>query len=90
MEGKYSVELFREGGEGVGIETVLVRHDNLSVSRALYKAAAAKHSGRLVMLCDWARILARSDRPETWTQENNNRGLISNENTGTQIGAIPD
>jgi hypothetical protein len=29
MEGKYSVELFREGGEGAGIETTLARHDDL-------------------------------------------------------------
>jgi hypothetical protein len=65
--GKYSIELFREGGEGAGIETVLVRHDSLAVSRALFKAAADKHPGRLVMLCDRARVLARSDRPETWT-----------------------
>jgi len=45
------------------------RHDNLAVSRALFKAAAEKHPGRLVMLCDRARVLARSDQPETWTKE---------------------
>ena len=67
--GKYSIELFREGGEGAGIERVLVRHDSLAVSRALYKAAALNHPGRLVMLWDRARVLARSDRPETWTNE---------------------
>jgi hypothetical protein len=57
MEGKYSVELFREGGEGAGIERVLARHDNLHVARALYKAA--------VSVCDRPRVLARSDRPDT-------------------------
>ena len=67
--GKYSIELFREGGEGAGIEAVLVRHDNLAVSRALYKGAVLSHPNRLVMLCDRARVLARSDRPETWTSE---------------------
>jgi hypothetical protein len=67
--GKYSIELFREGGEGADIETILVRHDSLAVSRALYKAAVEKHPGRLVMLCDRARVLARSDQPETWTKE---------------------
>ncbi len=65
MDGKYSIELFRDGGEGAGIEAVLVRHDSLSTARALYKAAILKHPGRLVMLCDRARVLARSDRPET-------------------------
>jgi len=40
MEGKYSIELFRDGGEGAGIEKILVRHDSLTVARALYKVAA--------------------------------------------------
>ena len=52
------------------------RHDNLAVSRALFKAAAEKHPGRLVMLCDRARVLARSDRarPPTTSQRNRPRG----------------
>jgi hypothetical protein len=65
MEGKYSIELFRDGGEGAGIEKILVRHDSLTVARALYKVAALNCSERLIMLCDRARVLARSDRPET-------------------------
>ncbi len=65
MEDKYSIELFRDGGEGAGIERVLGRHDNLAVSRALYKAHVRDNPGRLIMLCDRARVLARSDRPET-------------------------
>ena len=64
MEGKYSIELFRDGGEGAGIEKILVRHDSLAVSRALYKAAVLNIPERLIMLCDKARVLARSDRPE--------------------------
>jgi hypothetical protein len=64
-EGKYSIELFRDGGEGAGIEVVLVRHDSLAAARALYKSAILNHPDRLVMLCDRARVLARSDRPET-------------------------
>jgi hypothetical protein len=64
-KGKYSIELFRDGGEGAGIEKILVRHDSLSVSRALYKAAVLKTPERLIMLCDRARVLARGDRPET-------------------------
>ncbi len=58
MEGKYSIELFREGGEGAGLETVLMRHDNLAVARAFYKVAVRNHEGRLIMLCDRARVLA--------------------------------
>ncbi len=65
MEGKYSIELFRYGGEGAGIEAVLTRHDSLAAARALYRAAILNHPDRLVMLCDKARVLARSDRPET-------------------------
>jgi hypothetical protein len=63
MEGKYSIELFRDGGEGAGIEKILVRHDSLTVARVLYKAL--NYPERLIMLCDKARVLARSDRPET-------------------------
>ncbi len=59
MEGKYSIELFREGGEGADIEGVLVRHDSLAVARALYKAAVPRQPDRLIMLCDRARVLAQ-------------------------------
>jgi len=65
MEGKFTIELFRERGEGAGLEKVLASHDNLTVARAIYRGAVQTHKGRLVMLCDRARVLARSDRPET-------------------------
>jgi hypothetical protein len=64
-EGKYSVELFKEGGEGAGMEEIVDRHDNLTVARAIYRGRVSQYPGRLVMLCDRARVLARSDRPET-------------------------
>ena len=38
MEGKYSIELFRDGGEGAGIEKILVRHNSPTVARVLYKS----------------------------------------------------
>jgi len=63
-EGKYSVELFKEGGEGAQ-EEIIDRHDNLIVARAIYRGRVSQNPGRLVMLCDQARVLARSDRPET-------------------------
>jgi len=65
MEGKYSIELFRDGGEGAGIEKILLRHDSLTAARVLYKAVVLNYAERLIMLCDKARVLARSDRPET-------------------------
>lgn len=64
-EGKYSIELFKPGGEGAGLEEILDRHDNLTVARAIYRGRIAQLPGRPVMLCDKARVLARSDRPET-------------------------
>jgi hypothetical protein len=64
-EGKYSIELFKPGGEGAGLDEVLHRHDNLSVAHAIYRACVERYRGRLVMLCDRARVLARSDRAET-------------------------
>ena len=64
-EGKYSIELFLPGGEGSGIETVLDRHDSLEMARAIYRGMIKQYPGRLVMLCDRARVLARSDRPDT-------------------------
>jgi hypothetical protein len=64
MEGKYRIVLFRDGGEGAGIERMLARHDDLSTAYALYKAHVKDNRGRLLMLCDGARVLARSDRPQ--------------------------
>jgi hypothetical protein len=64
-EGKYSVELFKEGGEGAGQEAIVDRHNNLTVAGAIYRGPVSQYPGGLVMLCDRARVLARSDRPET-------------------------
>lgn len=64
MEANYSIALFREGGEGAGIERILAHHDDLSTAYALYKAHVKDNRGRLLMLCDRARVLARSDRPQ--------------------------
>jgi hypothetical protein len=65
MQGKYTIELFRSGGEGAGVDQILMGHDDLTIARKLYKQMVRKYRGRLVMLCDRARILARSDRPDT-------------------------
>ena len=62
---RYSIELFKRGGEGAGIEEILDRHADLKVARSIYRARVEQYPGRLIMLCDHARVLARSDRPET-------------------------
>lgn len=67
-KGKYSVELFKRGGEAAGLETVLDRHDSLAIARALYRGRVEQYPRRLVMLCDRALVLARSDRPEQYAR----------------------
>jgi hypothetical protein len=63
-EGKYSVELFKEGAEDAGDEEIVDRHDNLTVARAIYRGRVSQYPGRLVKLRDRSRVLARSDRPD--------------------------
>jgi hypothetical protein len=63
--GKYVVELFRDESKGSGIEAVLGQESNLKTALVLYNLMVAHYPGRLIMLCDQARILARSDHPET-------------------------
>ena len=65
---KYSIELFKPGGEGAGIEEILDRHANLKTARSIYRTCIEQYPGRLIMLCDGTRVLARSDRPETRPQ----------------------
>jgi hypothetical protein len=65
LASRYTIELFKPGGEGAGVEAIIDRDDLFNFARALYHRAVMKHPGRLVMLCERARILARSDRPET-------------------------
>jgi hypothetical protein len=64
-EGKYSVELFKEGAKDAGDEEIVDRHDNLTVARAIYRGRVSQYPGRLVKLRDRSRVLARSDRPES-------------------------
>ena len=63
--GKYTIEMCRPGGEDAGIERVFERQDDLAIARKLYRILANEHPDRLIMLCDRARVLARSDRPDT-------------------------
>jgi hypothetical protein len=57
---RYSIELFKQGGEG--IEQVLGRHADIKGAREMYQISVNEYPGRLVMLCDGTRVLARSDR----------------------------
>ena len=61
---RYSIELFKPGGEGAGIEEILDRHADLKIARSIYRTRVEKYPGRLIMLCDHARVLARSNQPE--------------------------
>jgi hypothetical protein len=61
---RYSIELFKLGGEGAGIEEILDRHADLAIARSIYRTRVGEYPGRLIMLCDHARVLARSDQPE--------------------------
>ena len=58
---RYSIELFKLGGEGAGI--ILDRHADLQIARSIYRTCVEKYAGRLIMLCDHTRVLARSDQP---------------------------
>jgi hypothetical protein len=61
---------------------IIDRHDNLTVAQAIYRGRVSQYPGRLVMLCDRARVLARSDRPET--MPSNARGLFLWRSTGVR------
>ncbi len=61
---KYSIELFKLGGDDAGIEEILDRHADLKVARSIFRMCVEQYPGRLIMLCDGARVLARSDQPE--------------------------
>jgi hypothetical protein len=62
---RYAVELFRNEGMRLAIEAVLGQESNLKTALVLYNLMFAHYSGRLIMLRAGARVLARSDRPET-------------------------
>ncbi len=59
---RYSIELFKQGEEG--IEQVLGRRADVRGARAIYQISVNQYPGRLIMLCDGAQVLARSDRPD--------------------------
>ena len=54
-EGKYTVELFKEVGEGAGQEEIIVRHDNLTVARANYRGRVFPN-----IRAGWSSVRSRS------------------------------
>ena len=65
MEGnRYWVALFNEGGERAGVQRELVRCSQREEAYLKYKEYAEIYPNRLVMLCDRATVLARSDRTQ--------------------------
>ena len=40
---KYSIEIFKRGGEGAGIEEILDRHADLKVARSIYRARVEQY-----------------------------------------------
>ncbi len=61
-QGRYWIALFKKGGESAGVEHELARHDEFDLARSIYRQMVANYPARLVMLCDRATVLARSDR----------------------------
>lgn len=57
---KYSIELFRPGGEQASIEEILDRHADINVAWSIYRARVDQYPGRLIMLCDGARVLGEA------------------------------
>jgi hypothetical protein len=61
---RYTVWLFKTDAESAGIERVIDTSDDLDALRLSYWQAIIQYSDRLIMVCDRAIVLARSDRLE--------------------------
>ncbi len=64
MTGQYTVELFYDREVSADFPHILARDDSLEIAGTLYKFALRQYPDRLIMLCDRARVLARSDWPQ--------------------------
>jgi hypothetical protein len=62
VAGRNSIELCRAGGFTAGVEDVITSDDNLTQANEFYWHFVAANPGRVVLLCDRACVLARSDR----------------------------
>lgn len=58
---RFWIALFNEAGESAGIEREIGRYGQIEEAWASYKQTAVRYPHRIVMLCDRATLLARSD-----------------------------
>jgi hypothetical protein len=58
----YWIALFNEGGVDAGVEREIARSSQPDAAWARYEEATELYPSRIVMLCDRATVLARSDR----------------------------
>ncbi len=58
---RYHVEVLRDENH---LEEVVARVSDLATARAVYDLTVVQHPLKLVMLCQRARVLRRSDRRE--------------------------
>ena len=68
---KYSIELFKPGGEHAGIDEILDRHADLKVARSIYRARVEQYPGRLIMLAGRGRGAFLSDKVLKFTAARN-------------------
>jgi hypothetical protein len=59
---RYWIALFNDGGESTGVQRELARCDQVQEAWTRYRELAAEYPDRIVMLCDRATVLARTDR----------------------------
>ena len=72
-EGRYWIAVFKKGGESAGVERELLRHDQLDLTRSIYKWSRTIRPG-LSCCATRAKVLARSDR--SVTQYSHSRSMV--------------
>ena len=67
MEDRYWIAFVQGRCESAGVERELAREHVLNIAQSKYKQSAAMYPNGIVMLCDRATVLARSDRNPAYT-----------------------
>ena len=68
---RYSIELFKPGGEGAGIEEILDRHADLKIARSIYRTRVEEYPGRLTCFVTTLRCW-----PEAISRSHDSSGLL--------------